>query len=176
MLSQNSFKINWGNKQRREISLFRDFDRRFCSGLTKHQITEQLKTTENVGGTYMWWWEDGTGTSMVWEAVRFLSQAMSASLAKSVSWSARRADFLDSRRRTSSMRFWSSNDFWNKNELQFKKRCDKRWIYIKIGIKTAFTVVPLPNPFTRGCSEWTLKPYRYIIKNITPGNIRILEF
>lgn len=63
--------------------------------------------------TYPWWYE-GAGTSMVCEAVLFRSVAISARRAKSVSWSARRADFLDSRRRTSSRRFCTSNGAWNK--------------------------------------------------------------
>ena len=52
---------------------------------------------------------EGAGTSMVWDAVRFLSLPMSANLAKSVSTSANLADFRDSRSRTSSSRFCTSN-------------------------------------------------------------------
>lgn len=51
----------------------------------------------------------GAGTSMVCEGLRSLrSVDMSASLAKSVSWSASRADFLDSNKRMSSILFLTS--------------------------------------------------------------------
>lgn len=51
---------------------------------------------------------------MVCDAVLFLSPAMSARRAKSVSWSANLADFLDSNSRTSSSLFWTSNGLCNK--------------------------------------------------------------
>lgn len=55
---------------------------------------------------------------MVCEAVLLRSPAMSASLAKSVSWSANRADFLDSKRRTSSSLFCTSNGPCKKEKIK----------------------------------------------------------
>lgn len=65
------------------------------------------------------------GTSIELDARR-LSFAMSASLAKSVSESAKRADRRDSRRRTSSKRFFNSIGGCNKNERE--KKCCKRFL------------------------------------------------
>lgn len=53
---------------------------------------------------------------MVCEAVLLRSPAISANRAKSVSWSAKRADLRDSNKRTSSSFFWTSNGSWNNNE------------------------------------------------------------
>ena len=59
--------------------------------------------------------EPDVGTSIVWEALRsLLSVDISANLAKSVSWSASLADFLDSNNLTSSNLFLTSPEtpFW----------------------------------------------------------------
>jgi hypothetical protein len=57
------------------------------------------------------------GTSIEWDDGLLRSPDMSASLAKSVSWSIRRADFRDSSRRTSSSLFFSSSGPWNNRTL-----------------------------------------------------------
>lgn len=94
-------------------------------------IKKMTSRSEIISNTHpLFCWANPSGTSMLCEALR-RSPAMSANLAKSVSrsWSAKRADLLDSRRRTSSRRFFSSRWAWKKWKKGHKSKVNfMKWL------------------------------------------------
>lgn len=100
--------------------------RRHNSGLGVSSVTFCNTLLTGLLSTHPWKPVVGAGTSMVCDGLRsFLSVDMSANLAKSVSWSARRADFLDSSRRMSSILFLTSclTPVWGRRKNTLQNTC-----------------------------------------------------